>query len=97
MKSIIKHHSNHEPSGQDCPEGTEIVEKDRGLESRCMFNRAGTCFFHSDYETKCTLCFNFSEAGGSRQPVKGLMQYLSEQNAVDSIFPSSGTVQDTLM
>jgi hypothetical protein len=66
------------------------------LSTRCMFNENGNCHFHASYETKCNLCFNFSEPGSSKKPLTGLFRYIDDLGLMGSIFPSGNMSQDTL-
>jgi hypothetical protein len=71
------------------------------LQSQCMFFEDSRCYFHTDYPTECTLCFNFSTPykvvdKGKTKAIYTLMDVLISRKDNELVFPKKDGFQKTL-
>lgn len=71
------------------------------IESTCIFHDSGMCNMHQGFQTRCSLCFNFSSVHnpgekGKTKPLYNIFDYLKAKGGSSALFPSDDSVQTTL-
>ncbi|MEM0139810.1 MAG: hypothetical protein QXZ44_04275 [Ferroplasma sp.] len=70
-----------------------------GIETKCIYNREGQCYFVESNVSKCNLCFNFKTfdiMGKKRKAYYNLFDYLKQSGISDNLFPKGDDEQDSL-